>query len=388
MNAPEVEPESGTNEEGDLASAASSGTEDVTRRSAFLYLVGPATLKGTLAFAEPPSLWNSALAGLQASLVIVIALPLFWLSSFSHLIGYAALGALPALFGRFHSGAGRRRVVAQCGFWQTASILGMSSLVCLGVGPEGLLLALALACGVLYFVASTIRPGPPGALIFIFAAGAAMANAPTWEVVLERGAATAAVSVLSWLVCVVTERLRERATPERSFPMEPQRSLQDRLQVSARVAVGAAFAVFAVHAFGASHPEWAAMGAVAVMQGVHLTVSMHRAIQRMVGTLIGALIVWMILSNDPNVWLIIACVAVFQFLTEVVIGYNYAIGQIVITPMALLMSYLASPLGSVSANIAVERVLDTVIGATIGLLFAVITSSLADRRSLLERGGR
>lgn len=112
MNAPELEPESEKNEDVELAAAASLGSEDATRRSAFLYLLGPATLKGTLAFAEPPSLWNSALAGLQAALVIVIALPLFWLSSFSHLIGYAALGALPALFGRFHSGAGRRRVVA------------------------------------------------------------------------------------------------------------------------------------------------------------------------------------------------------------------------------------------------------------------------------------
>lgn len=168
--------------------------------------------------------------------------------------------------------------------------------------------------------------------------------------------------------------------------METKRSLQDRVQVSARVAVGAALAVFGVDAFGASHPEWAEMGAVAVMQGVHLTVSMHRAVQRMAGTRVGAIIVWVILANDPNVWLVIAFVALFQFLTEVVIGYNDAIGQIVITPMALLMSYLASPLGSVSASIAVERVFDTVIGATIGLLFAVITSSLSYRRSLLERG--
>ena len=35
-------------------------------------------------------------------------------------------------------------------------------------------------------------------------------------------------------------------------------------------------------------------------------------------------------------------------------GYNYALGQITVTPMALLMTYLASP--TVAASMPVERV--------------------------------
>ena len=39
--------------------------------------------------------------------------------------------------------------------------------------------------------------------------------------------------------------------------------------------------------------------------------------------------------------MIVAFVAFFQYVTEVIIGYNYALGQVTVTPMALLMTYLA-----------------------------------------------
>jgi len=63
------------------------------------------------------------------------------------------------------------------------------------------------------------------------------------------------------------------------------------------------------------------------------------------------------------------------------IGYNYALGQITVTPMALLMTHLASspqaPLG-----MPVERVLDTVLGAALGIVFALALSSVEDRAHL------
>lgn len=357
----------------------------VSRRSAFRHLFAPAQLKQTLVLAEQPSLQNSLLAGLQAAAVILIAIPLVRISPWPHLVGFAALGALPALFGRFHLPAERGHVVAKCGVWQTLAVLGMGAVVRVGAGPYAQLVVLALACGLFYFVVSTMRPGPPGALIFIFGAGAAMAPTPTWGTVFAQAGATAMASVVSWLVCLATERWRQRASASKTFPMEPLHPISHRLSASARVTVGAGLAVFLVHALGAKRPEWAAMGAVAVMQGVHLHVNLSRALQRMIGTFIGAGIVWLILSQEPGAWVVIASIALFQVLTEVVIGYNYALGQIVITPMALLMSYLAAPPGTADASMAGERVLDTVIGASLGLLLALIASNVDDRVYLVNR---
>ena len=116
------------------------------------------------------------------------------------------------------------------------------------------------------------------------------------------------------------------------------------------------------------------------MQGGHLHITMNRALQRMAGTVVGALVVGIILSQQPSFWWIALCIIVFQFVTELIIGYNYALGQITVTPMALLMTYLASPASG--ATMPVERVMDTILGAALGIVFAVIFSSLDDRAYL------
>jgi uncharacterized membrane protein YccC len=92
---------------------------------------------------------------------------------------------------------------------------------------------------------------------------------------------------------------------------------------------------------------------------------------------VGAFIVWAILVQSPPFWMLVAAVVVFQFLTEVVIGYNYALGQIFVTPMALLMTYLASP--ATPVDMPVERIFDTILGAALGIVFAVIFSTMDDR---------
>jgi uncharacterized membrane protein YgaE (UPF0421/DUF939 family) len=48
--------------------------------------------------------------------------------------------------------------------------------------------------------------------------------------------------------------------------------------------------------------------------------------------------------------------------------------------MALLMTHLASPI--VHTDMPIERVVDTIVGAALGITFALIFSSLDDRRHL------
>ncbi len=93
------------------------------------------------------------------------------------------------------------------------------------------------------------------------------------------------------------------------------------------------------------------------------------------GTVIGAGVVWIVLTQDPSIWTVVALVACLQVVIEMVIGANYALGQIFVTPLALLMSYLASN-GGAGATMVGERVLDTLAGAVIGILLAVVSSPL------------
>lgn len=354
------------------------------RRDAARHLLHPGQLKDSLTLARQVSLRNATLAGLQAAVVAAIALPLVHLSPWPHLIGFASLGALVALFGRFAPAGRRGRILLQCGLLQSAAVLIMSTAAWLGASVGVQLGLLALSCGVLALLCTAGRFGPPGPLIFVFAAGASIAPGLALEQVIERTAATAIVSALAWGLCAATEAIRQRPTDARPFPDEPLRPLGHRLIAAARISAGAGAAILVSLALDGRHPAWAAMGALAVMQGPHLHIVMNRALQRMAGTVVGALLAWVLLAQHPSIGVVILAVAGLQLLTEVVIGANYAIGQVLVTPMALLMTSLGAA-GRLGPEMAPERIVETFVGVAVGVVLSVILSSLDDRRHLAER---
>lgn len=354
------------------------------RRDAALSLMRPEALGESLAVARPPVIKPSVLAGIQTALVAAIALPAVQVSPWPDLIGYAALGALAALFGRFAPPGRRNRVVFAAGVTQTTVVLLMSLASWLALPDAARLGLLAVLSGLCYFIVATRRWGPPGALIFIFAAGAAMGPVESLEAAWRQTAAVGAVALLSWIICAVTEPLRHRPGRDKALPVEPLQPLPDRLKASGRIIVSVAVALFLALWMGAEHASWAGLGALAVMQGAHLHIHLSRALQRMGGTVVGAALAGLLISLQPSVWVVIALVCVLQCLTEVVIGFNYALGQIFVTPMALLMSYMASQ-GAAGAWIAGERVLDTLLGAATGLVLGVALSSLDQRAHLARR---
>ena len=94
---------------------------------------------------------------------------------------------------------------------------------------------------------------------------------------------------------------------------------------------------------------------------------------------------WVILTQDPSLGVIVIALMLLQLGTELIIGSNYGLGQVLVTPMALLMSDLAMPAAGGAAMVP-ERVLDTILGATIGLLAAIVLSTLDDREHLARIG--
>lgn len=368
-------------------SITGTGPGCVSRRDATRHLLHPEQLRESIALSRQPSLRNSALAGVQAALAAAIALPFFWLSPWPHLVGFASLGTLVALFGRFAPARSRKRIVFLAGLWQVLAVLGMSGAAWLGAPEAAQLVLLALSCGMFLFVNLTGGFGAPGPLIFVFAAGASMSTSLGGQDVVERVLATASAAALAWLICALSEAWRHVPTPSRALPAEPEPALRIRLAAAARSTIGAGIAVFLGHALGADHPAWAAMGALAVMQGAYLHISMNRALQRMAGTVVGASLAWILLVQDPSVRTVMAALILLQIATEMVIGINYAFGQVLVTPMALLMTHLAAP-HVAGPEMAPERVMDTLLGAVVGITVAVLLSTIDDRRHLARLRNR
>ena len=326
----------------------------------------------------------SSIAGLQAALAVLLAMVLIRHSLWPQLVGFAALGALASLFGRFAPLARRHGIVCVSAVMLTAAVFLTSLPSWLGAPAFVPVLVVALVAGAATVGFNYWKLGGPGAVIIVFAAGAAMTPVDSWAVLVERTLATAAGGVVAWLVTSATDFLRLPELVRIQLPAEPSRPLRDILLAGGRITIGAAAAALVAYAAGWNHPAWAAIGATAVMQGSHLHITMHRALQRMAGTLVGSLLVWMILEAQPSFWVVVTAIVAFQFITEIIIGYNYALGQITVTPMALLMTYLAAPVANAS-EMATERVFDTMLGAILGIMVAVLFSTLDDRRQLARQ---
>lgn len=349
-----------------------------TRQHAARHLLSPAQWQESIAIAPLVSLRIASVAGLQSALAVLIAIVAVYFSPWPQLVGFPALGALAALFGRFAPpGRQRMRIVAICAALLTLAVALPSLAAFLGVPRVGLMLVLALVAGGSTIAVARWQLGGPGAVIIVFAAGAALSPVDTLNTVAMRTLATAAGGAVAWVACLLTDGLRAPGLADLRLPPVHVPPVGHQWIAGARIAGVAGVAALIAHAAGWQHPAWAAIGATAVMQGGHLHVTMNRALQRMAGTVVGAFVVWAILAQHPSFWVVVAAIVLFQFLTEVVIGFNYALGQITVTPMALLMTSLASP--AVSGDMPVERVLDTILGAALGIVFAVVFSSVDDR---------
>ncbi|WP_405939783.1 FUSC family protein [Streptomyces sp. NBC_00726] len=145
------------------------------------------------------------------------------------------------------------------------------------------------------------------------------------------------------------------------------------LPVAARTLVGCALAGYVCSAVGVGRPYWALVTAASLYQA-NVTLSWNRTLQRTLGNLIGVLVFAAVLpaARATPLALIGFCL-LFAFAAEALITRNYWLGSVAVTPMALLvLEYAGShPAGELIG----DRVLDTVIGAAVGFLAAVLVTN-------------
>ncbi|MDV7083749.1 FUSC family protein [Rhodococcus sp. IEGM 248] len=144
---------------------------------------------------------------------------------------------------------------------------------------------------------------------------------------------------------------------------------------AARIAAAAALAGWICVAMGLEHPLWASMGAMAAMQGFNFSQTVQRGIQRLVGNVAGAVLAAGLIAAAMGYWQTVVVIVVLQTVTELVVIKNYAFASVAITPMALLLTGLGS---AVAPDIAVSRVVDTLIGVVVGVVVSAVAISRTD----------
>ncbi|MGQ4723475.1 FUSC family protein [Streptomyces tunisiensis] len=148
--------------------------------------------------------------------------------------------------------------------------------------------------------------------------------------------------------------------------------------VAVRSALGCALAGYVSLALGAERPYWALVTAASLYQA-NITLTWSRAVQRVVGNLVGVLLfaaVAPVAQLGPLA--LVLCILACNFGAEALIGRNYWLGSVCVTPLALLVTEL--PGYQPTGELVTGRVVDTLVGALVGFLAAVaVTNRRAGR---------
>lgn len=317
--------------------------------------------------------------GMRAALAAVLPLVVLLALGRLDFAPYAAFGAMTAIFGRGEQYRVRARTVGTAAVALVTSV-AMGAVLAATEAPlwaEALALVAVLVVGTL--VVAVERLGPPTTLFFIFALlVCAWVPTPSNELVarIAIAAASAAfafgLSISGWML----RRLGgERVSALlKELPKDPAvrfEALRDRavwLNI-AQVVLAAAGAGAVALAFGVGHPYWAVVGAVAVVPPPGAAHTLSRARHRVIGTVAGVILSALILWPDPPVWVLIIVIGIAQFGAEVLVGRHYGAAMLFVTPLALVVSWIASP--SDPAVLLVDRVIETAIGCAMGVVLVL-----------------
>lgn len=331
-----------------------------------------AFLRSLLELNDGPWRWR---VGLEAAVAIGVPLLIFTLAGHQATGLMASLGTFTVIY--FAARPRRERLM---GLLPVA--LGLVLCALLGVSTAGnMWLTLGALVGVTILACVLIlgfQVGAPGPMMPVLVTGvtghlaapAALdgAGVDPWLVVTM-----VAVGCVSSLLVVgaplllphVRNRHRTRPTLRAvfgrlSFDVE-------RSRVAQRVILAVTIAGLISYPLGVPRAYWVILACVAVLQSTpRIRYTVTRAVQRSIGTLLGVGIFWLVISLNPNgLWLVLT-VCLLQAGIEVVIGRNYGLGLLLITPIALLVSTAGSSTGI--GQIVSLRILDTVLGSVLALL--------------------
>jgi len=311
--------------------------------------------------------------GVQAGLGIALPIAVMTLLG-QPVLGYiAASGAFTVLFAAGAPVLERARLLPVIG-------VGLVISAALGVAAAPWPVLVSLGLVVVAIVSSALmfgyRVGPPGPIFFILVFGLSATVIRSGTVPpLVYVAAIAAGCLFSYAIAL-TPLL---APAMRAQPARHLRELlpgpawdADTRMLMLRIAIVTVLGVLIGWFVDPGRTYWIVGAAVTVIGVVTARrVVLQRALHRMLGTLTGAGVYALLaLLHPTGLWLALL-LGTLQFSIELVIVRHYALALTLITPLVLLLVGAATgTLGDMA--VATERIIDTLVGASLGALSAFL----------------
>jgi hypothetical protein len=324
--------------------------------------VGVRVLRRLLILAPAP---GSHRIAARASVSVLVPLLVLWSAGHLDWSIYATFGAFTSLYGRERTGRARLRLQVEAGVTQVA-VIALGVLV--GQSDHRAWLAVPIAALVAAGASyeSTLRGWhPPGSLFQVFGF-AAVASAPaTADDVLPAVLVAGASALFSVLVGYAGPAVRRTGTVALAADRPIGGAVEGLGRYALQSGVGVLLAGAIATSAGIGRPYWAMVSAVVPLVARDLAVQVTRGLHRVIGTGVGLLVAWALLSLDVRGLALVVAVALLQAGAELLVGRNYALALVCVTPLALLMVHLVVPVAT--RELLADRAVETVIGVAVGV---------------------
>ena len=313
--------------------------------------------------------WEMPVAAALAS-----GLPIFIGTVFGELgLGLAAsLGGLVFLHLPATRLSHRMAWLMACAFGMTAShALGLlAHLVPALLIPLLVTITLLVTMVVRFYAAPT-----PGPLFFVMAAAIGAYGPVHGRDALMQVGAVALGTVLAVAIAFVYSLhiVSRHGVPAPSPPSQPDFDVvvTDSVVIAAFVGLS----LLAAHALQLERPYWVPVSCLAVIQGASLRAAWTRQVQRILGTGLGLLLFLGIAQAPLGPWGVAAVLTALALVIETLVVRHYGLATVFITPLAILLAEAGQGFVAAPQQLMQARLLDTVVGALLGLVGAACLHS-------------
>jgi hypothetical protein len=224
--------------------------------------------------------------------------------------------------------------------------------------------------------------GPPGSLFFVMAAAlGAYAPVGVQQLPLMVGLValgTMLACTLAFIYSVVALRLR----PAKALPEQPQALFDFVIFDSVIIGIFVGLSLLVAQLLNLQRAYWVPVSCIAVIQGQSLRAVWNRQLQRVLGTAVGLLVAWTLLTLPLTPWSIALAITVLAFIIESVVVRHYGVAVMFITPLTIFLAEAAVTDRGAAGALMQARLLDTVVGCVVGLIGGVCLHSPAFRTAL------
>ncbi len=210
---------------------------------------------------------------------------------------------------------------------------------------------------------------PPGSFFFILVACLGrtlpfdLSLAPERVGILLFGTMGACVLALAYSIGRTYVLNRALDTP----PGPPDRNINAIILESSVIGIFIGGSYLFALLIGLDNPYWAPVSCAAIMQGASFRLVWQRNVHRVVGTVIGMGLAWIILSLSPGVWMLVLIITGLSFIIESLITRNYGLAVIFITPLTVIFADSTVAVGAPDTLI-LSRLIDIVLGSSFGFV--------------------